>query len=43
MFTFLGYTNSNVDSSLFVKHNGYNITTLLIYVDDVVLADNDEQ
>ena len=35
-----GYQQSHADHSLFIKHNGYKFTTLLIYVDDIVLSGN---
>jgi len=34
----LGYTQSSADHSLFVKKSASNITTLLVYVDDMVLT-----
>jgi len=36
----LGYTQSSADHSLFVNKSVSNITTLLVYVDDVVLTGN---
>lgn len=36
----LGYTQSSSDYSLFVKYSTSSITVLLVYVDDVILADN---
>ncbi|XP_014496773.1 uncharacterized protein LOC106758354 [Vigna radiata var. radiata] len=34
------YTRSNVDHSLFLKHDTCHITAILIYVDDIVLVGN---
>jgi len=36
----LGYTQSSADHSLFVKKYAYDITVLLVYVDDMVLTGN---
>jgi len=36
------YIVSNADHSLFLKHSGSNTTTLLVYVDDIVLTGNDK-
>jgi len=35
------YILSTVDHSLFLKHHCTNTTTLLVYVDDIVLTGND--
>lgn len=37
----IGFKPSTADYSLFTKTNDSSFTTLLIYVDDMVLADND--
>lgn len=34
----LGYHHSHVDYSLFIKHENSSLTTLLVYVDDIVLT-----
>jgi hypothetical protein len=36
----MGYHQSTVDYSLFVKHNNSQFTALLVYVDDIVLTGN---
>lgn len=36
----MGYKHSLADYSLFTKHNDSSFTILLIYVDEIVLADN---
>jgi len=36
-----GYTQSFIDNSLYLKFNNSYVTTLLIYVDDVILTGND--
>lgn len=35
-----GYHHSSVDSSLFIKHNNSSFTTLLVYVDDLIIVGN---
>lgn len=35
----LGFTNSNMDSSLFIYHQHYVLCYLLVYVDDLVITD----
>ncbi|XP_019433075.1 PREDICTED: uncharacterized protein LOC109339972 [Lupinus angustifolius] len=37
----LGYNQSHHDHSIFTKHSNSNFTTLLIYVDDLILGEND--
>lgn len=36
-----GYKQTQVDHTLFAKHNGDNVTTLIVYVDDIVVTGND--
>ena len=36
-----GYTQSKADYSLFTKSKGTSFTAALIYVDDILLTDND--
>lgn len=36
-----GYKQSNSDHTLFIKHKGGKVTTLIIYVDDIVLLGDD--
>jgi len=38
-----GFKQSNSDHSLFLKHRGKMVTTLLIYVDDMIITGNDEE
>ena len=38
-----GYKQSNSDHTLFLKHNGEKITTLIIYVDDMIVTGNDPE
>jgi len=38
---FFGYTQSNYDRSLFLKHNQGKITALIIYVGDMIMTGND--
>jgi transposase InsO family protein len=38
---FFGYTQSNYDHTLFLKHNHGKITALIIYVDDMIVTGND--
>ncbi|KAM1211662.1 hypothetical protein ACFX2G_003380 [Malus domestica] len=35
------YRQSNADYSFFVRSKGTSLTTILVYVDDVILASND--
>lgn len=41
IFSSLNYTQSFVDSTLFVKSPSTSFTVLLVYMDDIVLASND--
>ena len=36
-----GYKQSNSDHTLFIKHKGGKVTTLIVYVDDMVLTGDD--
>jgi len=36
-----GYKQSNLDHTLFVKHNKGMITCLIMYIDDMILIGND--
>jgi len=38
---FFCYTQSNSDHTLFLKHNQGKITALIIYVDDMIVTEND--
>jgi hypothetical protein len=38
-----GYTQSNADHTLFIRHRGGNMTLLIVYVDDIVITGNDHQ
>lgn len=38
----LGYSQSQVDHSLYVKFDNHSFTALLVYVDDVVLVGNSQ-
>ena len=38
---FFGYTQRNSDHTLFLKHNQGKITALIIYVDDMIVIEND--
>ena len=37
------YQQSNADHTLFVKHKGGKGTTLIVYVDDMILASDDPE
>lgn len=39
----VGYLQSNSDHTLFIKHNGGKVTTLTIYVDNMVLTGDDPE
>ena len=36
-----GYRQSNSDHALFIKHKDGRITTLIVYVDDIILTGDD--
>ena len=38
-----GFKRSAVDNSLFIKTNGNSFTTLLVYVDDKIVASNNKK
>lgn len=38
-----GYAVIHVNSSLFVKANGGKLAIVLVYVDDLIITDNDEE
>ena len=38
----IGYKQSDADHTLFVKNNEGKVTTLIVYVDDMVVTGNDE-
>ena len=38
---FFGYTQSNSDHTLSLKHNEGKVTALIIYVDDMIVTGND--
>ena len=42
-FLYMGYTQSMNDHSLFINSSEGSFTTLLIYVDDIILAGNDKE
>lgn len=37
-----GYMQAQADHTLFIKHQGKKITTLIVYVDDIVITGNDD-
>ncbi|GKB43255.1 putative RNA-directed DNA polymerase [Tanacetum coccineum] len=37
-----GYKQSNTDHTLFLSHRGDRVTCLIIYVDDMIITENDE-
>lgn len=37
-----GLQQSNLDHKIFFKHQQGNVTTLIIYVDDIIITRNDE-
>jgi hypothetical protein len=38
-----GYRQSIADHTLFVKHKNGKVTTLIVYVDDMILTDDDSE
>jgi len=42
-FIFAGYTQSMNDHSLFINYSERSFTTILVYVDDIILAGNDKE
>lgn len=36
-----GYTQSNSDHTLFLKHDGDKVTALIVYIDDMVVTEID--
>lgn len=38
-----GYSQSNVDHTLFIRQNRQLSTCLIVYVDDIVVIGNDEE
>lgn len=38
----IGYKQCQTDHTLFVKRQGQKVTTLIIYVDDTMVIENDE-
>ena len=42
-FISVGYTQSMNDYSLFINYSKWSFTTLLMYVDDIILARNDKE
>ena len=40
---FMGYKQSNSDHTLFLKFNKEGITTLIVYVDDMIVTGNDPE
>ena len=38
-----GFKQSNSDHTLFLKHRDEKITTLIIYVDDMIITGNDDE
>ena len=36
------YTQGNVDHTLFVRKNGNKMVVLIVYVDDMLITENDE-
>ena len=38
-----GYKQSNSDHTLFIKHKEGKVTTLIVYVDDMVLTGDDQE
>lgn len=38
----LGYKQAQIGHTLFLKHSGKKVTTLIIYVDDIILTSDDE-
>eukprot|EP00253_Pinus_taeda_P025708 PITA_25708 len=39
----IGYKQSNSDHTLFLKHNGERITTLIVHVDDMIVTGDDPE
>ena len=39
----IGYQQSNSDHTLFLKHNGERITTLIVYIDDMIVTGDDPE
>ena len=39
----IGYKQSNSDHTLFLKHNKEQITTLIMYVDDMIVTGNNTE
>jgi hypothetical protein len=40
--TFIGFTNSTLDNSLFIYQNGFDMAYLLLYVDDIILTTSND-
>jgi hypothetical protein len=38
----MGFKQSNVDHTLFFKHNHDKVIVLIVYVDDIVITGNDD-
>jgi len=41
--TAFNYKQSNADYTLFIKHQNGKVTTLIVYVDDMVLTSDDPE
>jgi hypothetical protein len=40
---FVGYKQSNLDHTLFLKHNEKQITALIVYINNMIVIGNDPE